>query len=165
MFFEQNAYFRLGGFRQSTTSSPIRTVEEEIHTIRCICKVSHDNGRTILCEACGTRQHIDCYYGNNKKQTVVHRCVGCIDIRQMAKETMSPSTAVVLAQAADKTLESSLLSADLARDDGQTTTTTRSGYYDQDLGQESRSLTKSPMPHGYACKFCREVFNSHSNLL
>jgi hypothetical protein len=37
---------------------------EEEYIIRCFCGILEDDGNTVLCEKCGTWQHIECYYAN-----------------------------------------------------------------------------------------------------
>jgi len=37
---------------------------EEEYIIQCFCGILEDDGNTVLCEKCGTWQHIECYYVN-----------------------------------------------------------------------------------------------------
>jgi hypothetical protein len=37
---------------------------EEEYIIQCFCGILEDDGNTVLCEKCGTWQHIKCYYVN-----------------------------------------------------------------------------------------------------
>lgn len=72
-------------------------VKEE--SIRCICGHSNDDGRTILCKECNTRQHITCYYSGKDKESLEddfhHSCTDCnprklekeLDEKQMQAET------------------------------------------------------------------------------
>jgi len=51
----------------------------EVYNIKCICGFVEDDGRTILCDKCGTWQHVDCYYAmqNVPGQDDNHYCADC----------------------------------------------------------------------------------------
>jgi hypothetical protein len=51
-------------------------IEEEGNPIKCICTYTDDDGKTILCDKCKTRQHIECYYPN-KDVPETHLCGEC----------------------------------------------------------------------------------------
>ncbi|KAL9028036.1 MAG: hypothetical protein Q9196_003530 [Gyalolechia fulgens] len=54
-----------------------RDVEEEIHAVKCLCGSDDDDSDTILCEACETRQHTDCYYSYHGAVPIEHYCTDC----------------------------------------------------------------------------------------
>ncbi|KAI9865126.1 MAG: hypothetical protein M1813_002446 [Trichoglossum hirsutum] len=63
----------------STTSHDltITTPEDEPYTIKCICPFLDDDGSTVLCDKCGTWQHIECYYYPSNDVPEVHHCTDC----------------------------------------------------------------------------------------
>ena len=58
--------------------------DPEDYTIKCICGYQEDDGSTVYCERCETWQHIECYYYDPEKGTVLdvrgleHSCVDCL---------------------------------------------------------------------------------------
>ena len=55
---------------------------DEDGTIKCICSFADDDGKTVLCEPCGTWQHQDCYYHNDSGvlpdfDNIEHHCIDC----------------------------------------------------------------------------------------
>ena len=64
--------------------------EVEDYSIKCICGLKEDDGNTVYCASCDTRQHTECYYtdkyGNvpTKEELKVmnHICVDCQPIRR-----------------------------------------------------------------------------------
>jgi hypothetical protein len=65
--------------RSASLPNGITIEEEEDYTIKCVCGLDEDDGRTIFCENCGTWQHVDCYYHNTEVPGTedVHNCVDC----------------------------------------------------------------------------------------
>ncbi|KAH0553156.1 hypothetical protein GP486_006659 [Trichoglossum hirsutum] len=53
------------------------TPEDEPYTIKCICPFPDDDGSTVLCDKCGTWQHIECYYYPSNYVPEVHYCTDC----------------------------------------------------------------------------------------
>jgi hypothetical protein len=50
--------------------------QEEVSTIKCICGYADDDGETVNCKKCDTRQHLECYYPRIKVPEK-HLCTGC----------------------------------------------------------------------------------------
>ncbi|KFA79353.1 hypothetical protein S40288_03570 [Stachybotrys chartarum IBT 40288] len=65
--------------------------DEESYTIKCICHGPEDDGHTIYCEACGTWQHLACYYPHSHEEAMQedfsHFCADCKSRQPDPQET------------------------------------------------------------------------------
>jgi len=61
-------------------NSPEMSSQHEERVV-CICGYDTDDGSTIVCDSCGTWQHVTCYYppygGCGSRDDSVHHCVDC----------------------------------------------------------------------------------------
>ncbi|KAK4076202.1 transcriptional regulator family: Fungal Specific TF [Trichoderma harzianum] len=67
---------------------PMKMLDEEFYScpIKCICGSSEDNGENIYCDTCDTKQHIDCFYPENREEVFQedfsHSCADCKPLSQ-----------------------------------------------------------------------------------
>ena len=71
--------------QNSALDSAVSAIEEDDdYTIKCFCGFQFDDGNTIFCDRCETRQHIECYYFEHYRNGMApdvtyidHACVDC----------------------------------------------------------------------------------------